>query len=218
MRVERLEGKLIPDVQEKQSSAAKIQQLEHDLSLQLDAFDDLQARLSSQDNNNEIRSELQAQLERVTVLETTLQEGNLATDRVRQNLRDKSDALRHAESKIETLQTERKAVAKELLAFEVDLDRQRIESEAFGKELQKLRLEQQATSASQEQFEQIRQDYRTARESLRHAKDQLAKAVDRVTELEAWQRAHRNEQSVAIPSSCPWPFADTLLGRTHHRQ
>lgn len=132
----------------------------------------------------------------MTLLEATLQDGNLATDRLRQNLRDKSDALRHAESKIDTLQTERKAVAKELLAFEADLNRQRIESEGFGKELQKLRMEQQSTLQSQEQFEQMRRDYRTARESLRHAKDQLAKAVDQVTELEEWQRSHRHDMSV----------------------
>lgn len=164
--------------------------------MQLDAYDDLQNRLANQEANEDTENELQSQLDRVQLLEATLSESNLATDRVRQSLRDKSDSLRHAESKIDTLQRERKAVSKELLAFETDLNRQRIESEGFGKELQTLRSEQELTSGAQEQFEQIRRDYRTARESLRHAKDQLAKAVERVTELEAWQYAHRNDLSV----------------------
>lgn len=207
-------------VQEKHSSAVKIEQIERDLSTQLDAYDDLQARLTDQEADENLQGELRAQLDRVTLLETTLQDANLATDRLRQNLRDKSEALRHAESKIETLQRERKSVAKELLAFEADLNRQRIESEGFGKELQKLRMEQQGAAQSQEHFEQLRRDYRTARESLRHAKDQLARAVERVTELEEWQRTHRYDQSVPAHSNFLTirPFTDVNLGRLHHKQ
>lgn len=171
-----------------------MEQLEHDLSVQLDAYDDLQARLGQNEATEELEAEIQAQQSRIESLEASLRDTNLATDRLRLNLRDKSDSLRHAESKVESLQRERAVIGKELLAFETDLKTQRIESEAFGRELTKIRDDQAAAARSEQELDQMRRDYRTARESLKHAKDQLAKAVNRVTELEDWQKTHHRDE------------------------
>lgn len=180
--------------QEKQSTTGQIRQLEHDLAVQLDAYDDLQARLTQSDAKEELEAELQAQHARLDTLETSLRDSNLATDRLRLSLREKSDALRHAESKVESLQRERKVISKELLAFEADLKNQRFESEEFGRELAKIRDDQAVSAKYELELDQMRRDYRTARESLRHAKDQLAKVVDRVSELEEWQVTHCHDE------------------------
>lgn len=185
-QVERLE-------QDKQQSSKRLRQLEQDLAVQLDAYDDLQSQMTRQEMNDDIRQEIEAAHARVESLETTLRDTNLATDRLRQNLRDKSDSLRHAESRVETLQRERQAIAKDMICFEQDLKQQRQASEQFGRELSSMHRDEVKTHIYEEQIDHLRRDYRMARESLQHAKDQLARAVQQVTELESWRQEHQHD-------------------------
>lgn len=160
----------------------------------MDAYDDLSAQVNRQARNQEVQEELDAQYDKVKTLETALREANLSTDRLRTNLKEKADSLRHAESTITSLQQERATITKELLEFEADLQHQRIESEAFGRELKLLKSEQGGQARLKEDMAVLQRNYRSAKEALQQAKDQLEIQVRRATELKNWQLAHVHER------------------------
>jgi chromosome segregation ATPase len=160
----------------------------------MDAYDDLSAQVNRQARNQEVQEELDAQYDKVKTLEIALREANLSTDRLRLNLKEKADSLRHAESTITSLQRERATITKELLEFEADLQHQRIESEAFGRELRLLKSEQGGQARLKEDMAVLQRNYRSAKEALQQAKDQLEIQVKRATELKNWQVAHVHER------------------------
>jgi hypothetical protein len=164
--------------------------LEDELATQLDAYDDLSAQLAQQNTSKDAKVELEAKAALVQTLRSSLRDANAATDKLRLSLREKGDSLRHAESTIASLHRERASITKELLEFETDLQRQRVESEAFGRELRSLKAEQGGSIRLKEEMAILQRNYRSAKDGLQQAKNQLAETVRRAADLEKWQRAH----------------------------
>jgi chromosome segregation ATPase len=176
--------------------------LEEELASQLDAYDDLSAQLANQGKNDDAKLELEAKVALVQTLRSSLRDANAATDQLRLNLREKGDSLRHAESTIASLPRERANITKDLLEFETDLQRQRAESEAFGKELKTLKAEQGGSARLREEMAVLQRNYRSAKDTLHQAQQQLAVAVRRASELESWQKQQLKEGCVVPLRVC----------------
>ena len=176
--------------QDKSTASGRIRQLERDLAAQMDAYDDLSAQLNGQAQNDDFREQLETQSRLVKTLQSALRDANMSTDRLRLTLKEKTDSLRHAETTVSSLQRERASITKELLEFEADLQKQRVESEGFGRELRVLKLEQGGSARLKEDMAVLQRNYRSAKEGLQAAQNQLAIAVQRAGELEKWQSAH----------------------------
>jgi chromosome segregation ATPase len=189
-----------PNLQDKRTSSDRIQKLEQELAEQMDAYDDLSAQVARQDRNNDQQEELDAQKSLIDKLESRLRDTNMSTDRIRLSLKEKTDALRHAETTVASLQRERASITKELLEFEADLQHQRAESETFGRELRSLKMEQSGSARLKEDMAVLQRNYRFAKDALQQAKDQLATAVRRAAELEKWQSTHLRDRYVLTPS------------------
>jgi uncharacterized coiled-coil protein SlyX len=181
------------DNQDKAKASRRIQQLERELAAQMDAYDDLSAQANRQARSVEVQEELDAQYDKVKTLQSALRDANMSTDHLRLTLKEKADSLRHAESTITSLQRERASITKELLEFEADLQHQRVESEAFGRELKLLKADQGSSARLKEDMAVLQRNYRSAKEALQQAKDQLEIQVRRATELRNWQVAHLHE-------------------------
>lgn len=162
----------------------------------MDAYDDLSAQANRQARTDEIQEELDTQYDKVKTLRSALEEANMSTDRLRLTLKEKADSLRHAESAITSLQRERASITKELLEFEADLQHQRVESEAFGRELKLLKAEQGGSARLKEDMAVLQRNYRSAKEALQQARDQLEVQMRRANELKNWQVAHLHEKYV----------------------
>jgi chromosome segregation ATPase len=162
----------------------------------MDAYDDLSAQANRQARNDDLQEELEAQYDKVKTLQSALRDANMSTDRLRLTLKEKADSLRHAESTVTSLQRERASITKELLDFEADLQHQRVESEAFGRELRLLKSEQGGSARLKEDMAALQRNYRSAKEALQQAKDQLEIQVRRATELKNWQVAHLHDRYV----------------------
>jgi chromosome segregation ATPase len=177
----------------------------------MDAYDDLSAQVNGQAQNDEIREELDTQSNLVKTLQSALRDANMSTDRLRLTLKEKTDSLRHAETTISSLQRERANITKELLEFEADLQKQRVESEGFGRQLKLLKSEQGGSARLKEDMALLQRNYRSAKEGLQVAKDQLALAVQRAGELEKWQAAHLHNKSAMSPRSHSRQADDSVL-------
>ena len=181
----------VADSQDKAKASRRIQQLERELAAQMDAYDDLTAQANRQARSVEVQEELDAQYDKVKTLQSALREANMSTDHLRLSLKEKADSLRLAES---TITSERASITKELLEFEADLQHQRVESEAFGRELTLLKADQSGSARLKEDMAILQRNYRSAKEALQQAKDQLEIQVRRATELRNWQVAHLHEK------------------------
>jgi len=162
----------------------------------MDAYDDLSVQANRQARSDGTQEELDAQYTKVETLQSALRDANMSTDKLRIALKEKADSLRHAETTITSLQRERASITKELLEFESDLQNQRVESEAFGRELKSLKSEQGGSARLKEDMAVLQRNYRSAKEALQQAKDQLEIQVRRARELKNWQIVHLQDRYV----------------------
>ena len=178
-------------MQELKLSTINITRLERELQTQMDAYDDLSLRMSRQIRNDGLQVDLDEMSSRVRALQESVAAATQDSDRLREIIKQRDTSLVGYKSTIERLQSERSMVAKELVAFEKDLETQRVESQRFGQELRKLKVIQNETAERHErELGEMEADYRACKSRLQLAKGQLESAINKARELETWQANH----------------------------
>ena len=110
-------------------------------------------------------------------------------------------AVNTAEDRIATLQKERASVARELSAFDADLEKQRAESGRFGEELEMLKAEQHVSAAENARgMERLQKDCWASQDRLQATRQQLEEARAEREKLERWRSCHECNLCVLLYS------------------
>ncbi|RSH95361.1 hypothetical protein EHS25_000448 [Saitozyma podzolica] len=171
--------------QELQASGDRVRQLERDLR----DLERKQTRASR--DQKDINAPEQDKADEVRSLQASLQEANAVSERLRVSLDAKTHALEQAENRVSALQRERERVTKDLTEFERDLRAARLESQRFGAELQRLKLDQEAATAKQGADGRLERECRSAQDKLRVLRLELDEERATCQSLERWREEHK---------------------------
>lgn len=127
------------------ASSTNLQELGARLERTQDKLDEAQSGLREMAPSGEV--EIQRRI--VDQLQDSLETAESNIEQLRDLAQQRQTALQAAEAKVNRLQGERRTIVQELAEFEQDLNIQRRESQKFGVELQKLKVEQQGSASKQ---------------------------------------------------------------------
>ena len=125
------------------TSSSKLRELEAQLHKKQEQLGDLQTRLQGMASSTEIEQQRCV----IDQLQESLESAETNITHLQALAERREGELQNAETKVARLQMERQTIVAELTEFEQDLNVQRRESQRFGVELQKLKAEQQGSTA-----------------------------------------------------------------------
>ena len=179
---------------ESQGASNRVRELERQLDTLTTSYD----RLSRQQQTTppSSSSELSEMRQKIDRLKDSVAIAERDAITARRQLQDREYDLRSAKNRITDLESERRTIAKELADFERDLSTQRKDSQRFGIELQKLKIEQQGTAARHaSELAAAEREARTARDKLKTVERELASAKSAQREM-ARSRSQPSESAL----------------------
>ncbi|OCF44892.1 hypothetical protein I317_01171 [Kwoniella heveanensis CBS 569] len=184
--------------QDLQASQTKVSQLERELADERRAYDSLSRRNAQATQSMASQAELARKGEVAASIQAELDQARAETGRLERLLSQRSHSLQEAEARLTQMRTERETVMRELEDFERDLQAQRMESKAFGTQLQALKHKQSITAENHRaELVDLERELRDARDKERRTASELAEVRSRYKQIETWRLEHQCDSGIS---------------------